>query len=603
MNEMDETDFQIAVKKWKTYTPLCLRKFLFAPTNKDYQILLSIREHVRQNGLEDEFGKLLAQYSVIEVSKGMTAKLSLESFSGGNPIIQVKLFYSLMSTTSDKSEEFCRNLAAKKIHKEIIAKLQSVNSGVKGFNRGNPSCQNVIDFIDSSFIILFNMVKNFPDCKKDFRDDGCIDLALKFLEAHDELMKANALMLLSYVADISSNTEVIKATSSNMKFIVNALLGPALNSPNHDSHGRDDNEAGMACNVEEILETLSILSKNSGNAKELARLGMLDICEKVLIKKFSEKEVMLCLKILWSLTFEEEVKKQLHDRKSLMTIVQTCYRQESGEIARSAAGILFNIEKSKLNQPGSVNQTIDGHVMISYCHKQRALAWQVWNKLKESEMNVWIDATNLEGDTLDGMAKAVQDASHVVCCISEDYSNSDACRSEAVYAKQLKKKMVFVKLEADYHPKDWLGLILGDKLYYTMHDEEEIEKNFAKLLVHIQGKMPVAGKEIEAKITNSTNAKCDGVHSEQGVLKSKISWPREEIESWFKSIGCSPNEKSTSFLGQLDGELLSELCCWKRRVPDFFLKFVQDEFGFNSIDLVKFSKAVDKLSESLQLSD
>jgi len=55
----------------------------------------------------------------------------------------------------------------------------------------------------------------------------------------------------------------------------------------------------------------------------------------------------------------------------------------------------------------------------------------------------------------------------VVICLSSQYKESQACRTEAEYAYKLKKDVICIMAEDGYTPKGWLGILLGNKLWYN----------------------------------------------------------------------------------------------------------------------------------------
>ena len=100
-----------------------------------------------------------------------------------------------------------------------------------------------------------------------FRESGVITVLLPYLQANEPLVKAIALFVLAFVADISADDKIIQATASNIEFIIGTLLKPAIESENRRCQG---------FSVEEIMVVLSLLSRNRENAKEMGTQGMLE---------------------------------------------------------------------------------------------------------------------------------------------------------------------------------------------------------------------------------------------------------------------------------------------------------------------------------------
>ena len=69
------------------------------------------------------------------------------------------------------------------------------------------------------------------------------------------------------------------------------------------------------------------------------------------------------------------------------------------------------------------------HVMISYQWAVQKLVIQIKNKLQADGFKVWMDIDEMGGSTLESMAKAVENASVILVCVSQKYKESPNCRS------------------------------------------------------------------------------------------------------------------------------------------------------------------------------
>ena len=67
--------------------------------------------------------------------------------------------------------------------------------------------------------------------------------------------------------------------------------------------------------------------------------------------------------------------------------------------------------------------------MISYQWDVQTLVIQLKNKLQADGYKVWMDVDEMGGSTLESMAKAVENASVVLVCVSQKYKESPNCRS------------------------------------------------------------------------------------------------------------------------------------------------------------------------------
>lgn len=57
--------------------------------------------------------------------------------------------------------------------------------------------------------------------------------------------------------------------------------------------------------------------------------------------------------------------------------------------------------------------------------------------------------------------------------------------SEAEYAFQLKKTIIPLKMERNFEAREWLGLIIGTKLYYEFTDKYPFEEKMNGLLKEV----------------------------------------------------------------------------------------------------------------------
>ncbi|XP_050407278.1 uncharacterized protein LOC130010374 isoform X1 [Patella vulgata] len=123
-----------------------------------------------------------------------------------------------------------------------------------------------------------------------------------------------------------------------------------------------------------------------------------------------------------------------------------------------------------------------GHVMISYNWDKQDMALKIRDQLKSNNIRVWIDVDDMEGSTLDAMAKAVEQAEIVIMCMSRKYKNSENCRAEAEYAFKKKRRIIPILMETAYEPDGWLGMIQGSKLWYDFSDEKLMNSNVGRFL-------------------------------------------------------------------------------------------------------------------------
>lgn len=79
-----------------------------------------------------------------------------------------------------------------------------------------------------------------------------------------------------------------------------------------------------------------------------------------------------------------------------------------------------------------------------------------------------MDVDMMSGSTLEAMATGVEDAAAVIVCLSPGYQESQACRTEALYAVRLNKMVVPVRMTPSFSPNGWLGALAAGKAVYEL---------------------------------------------------------------------------------------------------------------------------------------
>jgi hypothetical protein len=169
----------------------------------------------------------------------------------------------------------------------------------------------------------------------------------------------------------------------------------------------------------------------------------------------------------------------------------------------------------ELKQPEAASTGAASHIMLSYCWAKPSrpeLVKSLGHELRQAGYEIWRDEVNflshrirrtlikancdeqegsallppMSGSTDERMAEAIELSSHIVICVSRAYKERPNCRMEAKYANQMAKKgkvkLLFVMMESDYTTVStpdccdgWLGIMLGDALWYPLWDEGQVE--------------------------------------------------------------------------------------------------------------------------------
>eukprot|EP00299_Pterocystis_sp_00344_P019600 c9701_g1_i3.p1 GENE.c9701_g1_i3~~c9701_g1_i3.p1 ORF type:complete len:622 (+),score=170.41 c9701_g1_i3:478-2343(+) len=126
------------------------------------------------------------------------------------------------------------------------------------------------------------------------------------------------------------------------------------------------------------------------------------------------------------------------------------------------------------------------HVMLSYNWAHQKEMLRIKQGLEKRGFLVWIDTEKMLGNLLTKMAEAVEDSFVVLMGFSSKYQQSDNCRSEAEYARHLKKPTIPCIMEKGFQASGWLGLILGEKLYYDFSQQDSFEVTLENVVREIQ---------------------------------------------------------------------------------------------------------------------
>nr|KAG5685962.1 hypothetical protein BaRGS_021385 [Batillaria attramentaria] len=128
----------------------------------------------------------------------------------------------------------------------------------------------------------------------------------------------------------------------------------------------------------------------------------------------------------------------------------------------------------------------EGHVMISYQWTYQKTVLKIRDELKKRNFRVWLDVDHMTGNIMDAMAAAVDGATAVLMCVSSSYKDSKNCRAEIEYAYTQQKPIVPLLMEADYRPTGWLGIMLGNKLYFDFSGKYPFKAKMEELVRELE---------------------------------------------------------------------------------------------------------------------
>jgi hypothetical protein len=113
----------------------------------------------------------------------------------------------------------------------------------------------------------------------------------------------------------------------------------------------------------------------------------------------------------------------------------------------------------------------------------------------------------MSGSTDERMAEALEAAQVVIMCVSRIYKERPNCRMEAKYANQLYKRgklqILYVMMQPDYTTVSepyccdgWLGIQIGDALWYPLWDPAMVGSTVDSLLSILGDKCKLQGRPL-----------------------------------------------------------------------------------------------------------
>ena len=330
---------------------------------------------------------------------------------------------------------------------EIIKQIDDAHSNWE--EEHEDSRQLAAAIIKSAIAILHNISRRlrnrelFAD-----REETLVDFAKKKVRT----IAASSLLTLAYLVDENTN-HLILADKRLLTFII-TLLDEAWQSKDRRSSGYS---------VKELAEGLRHLAIKDLNKNILGQNGVVPVLISVIKTSKEDEEKGCATRALWMLAFDDSNKEAIRQKEEgAMDILQQLQHSENPQVQRAAAGALWELEGKTVRHSERIEST-GNHVMISYQWDSQKVLVELKNRLRASGYRVWMDLEQIGGSTLDAMAKAVENSSVVLVCVSERYKESPNCRAEAKYAFQLRKEIIPLMMQRNYMPDGWLGIIVGEK--------------------------------------------------------------------------------------------------------------------------------------------
>lgn len=390
-----------------------------------------------------------------------------------------------------------------------------------------------------------------------------------------------------------------------------------------DCASRGEMHHGYFWTVWKLCQALSNLTVNDTNKELIIKVGGVEVLSKVLEATHHRTELAqrYAISALWNLAFIREGRKRVQSTPGLVEAIREAMHTTPDTRTRELAkGCLWTLgciddvshapaaatdsaptapaapafpsvggetQRRESFTNGGVADKSAQHIMISYEWGSQAKVLLIKEELENRGYHTWMDVDKMSGSTLEAMALAVEGAAAVLCCVSKKYKESQACRTEAEYAFQMRKKIVPVLMEANYKPTGWLGALLGTKLYFDMSDRRMIPDRTSKLCRELGDCGRIEGGN-QAPSSTEAVAASDGtlppLPKAGGLMVSRVAnsveaWTEKEVLDWL--VGCNLGSLVPVFEAQMiNGLALNGL----HRLADksCIRKVIRDDLGIKN---------------------
>ena len=435
-----------------------------------------------------------------------------------------------------------------------------------------------IRILGCCFNILYNLARKTDLVKANVDFEGKETLVY-FAKSDIAIVSPLALLSLAYVVDEESNHLILAA--EEILGALTSLLQKAFESERRKFDG---------FSAKELAEGLSRLAINDTNKRVLGEKGAIQVLVSIIKTSNDNSEKASAVNALWVLAFDENNKKAITQDKETLDVLRRLQQSDDPEVQKAAAGALWELE-GKTARNSEMTKATGNHVMISYQWDSQEVLVEVKNRLQASGYRVWMDLEQMGGSTLEAMAKAVENASVVLVCVSHQYKESPNCRSEAEYAYQLRKDIIPLMMQQNYKPDGWLGMIVGTKLWIDLRNSFNVEAAIGKLTKELGDR----GRENQGNYLTVEHEK--PVEKGQELtpeLSGVADWTANEVKDWLKDIGLDDICKAV--LPKLNGQALIYLYALRDECPDYFYRCLETNLNLRDMfDLFKFREELSKL--------
>lgn len=473
--------------------------------------------------------------------------------------------YSTLSNITFDDEQILENKRS-----GFIEKALSILDSEVFFNEKNVSESDEIVLYDEIIEFLWQIVKVSDFNKFELVDSNLAEKLIyekkKIKTALDSFAKDNETfevfenLIVIILAQILNDEQLKNSELSNNVVLTLFKLIHKIIAQSAENEAKNDTKYYTIVNVENIenkkkeitlencLKCLLRISTNDEIKSEIYKLKGLESLIKIMQEDENAKEQVLCAQVVSNLCLNNEVKEEIKKDEGVMKLIEDkTNNSESKEVARSYETLVNSVDDKLEKRLESIKtdetkKSNEGqHIMLSYCHSDKKICWNLNKILKNHNFKVWIDEENMNdyGNVFDGMASAVEDSILILMCYSEAYKMSPNCQREAQYATKLKKTIIPLRVQPKYSPDGWLGLLINQDLYFDVSNPnlKEADPVIDKVLDRIKSVLNLKLNDHDddtskTKAVGTSGKSSDSKDSSSKETSVKESSKKEKIENW-----------------------------------------------------------------------
>lgn len=181
----------------------------------------------------------------------------------------------------------------------------------------------------------------------------------------------------------------------------------------------------------DCLQNIKRLALNPKFRFEIYNKTSLRKSLKIIIKYGNDIEKQFSINLIAQLAFDPRVLDQIIGDLKLISFIRKLSKDDSIQLKKLkivCKQLLWLIEEANQDQFEQSTNHVNEHIMISYHWFDKDICFRIKNELEKDNYKVWIDLNEINGSSLDSMAKAVERSKCVLMCFSEKYRQSLNCQ-------------------------------------------------------------------------------------------------------------------------------------------------------------------------------